>query len=99
MTLNDISITPSDGQLAMDATAKTYRYLDEKELAEQKKRGKGQGRPARRSEKMKRLLLASLAVLLAACGGEEFQDLRGFRQEFRRRHARQGGASARDQAL
>lgn len=36
VTLNDISITPSNGQLAMDATARTYRYLDEKELAEQK---------------------------------------------------------------
>jgi type IV pilus assembly protein PilO len=37
VALNDISVTPSGGQLAMDATAKTYRYLDEDELAEQKK--------------------------------------------------------------
>ena len=37
VALNDISITPMGGQLAMDATAKTYRYLDENELASQKK--------------------------------------------------------------
>jgi type IV pilus assembly protein PilO len=37
VTLNDISITPSAGGLSMDATAKTYRYLDESELAAQKK--------------------------------------------------------------
>jgi type IV pilus assembly protein PilO len=37
VTLNDISITPVGGQLSMDTTAKTYRYLDENELAAQKK--------------------------------------------------------------
>lgn len=37
VTLNDISISPSAGGLSMDATAKTYRYLDESELAAQKK--------------------------------------------------------------
>ena len=37
VTLNDISVTTVNGQLAMDATAKTYRYLDEDELAAQKK--------------------------------------------------------------
>lgn len=38
VTLNDISISPSTGGvLSMDATAKTYRYLDEDELAAQKK--------------------------------------------------------------
>ena len=39
VTLNDISIAPSTGGggLSMDATAKTYRYLDEDELAAQKK--------------------------------------------------------------
>jgi type IV pilus assembly protein PilO len=43
VTLNDISIIPvgvAGGQLAMDATAKTYRYLDEDELAAQKKAAK-----------------------------------------------------------
>ena len=38
VTLNDISITPiAGGMLSMESTAKTYRYLDEAELAAQKK--------------------------------------------------------------
>lgn len=37
VTLNDIGITPAGGQLSMNTTAKTYRYLDENELAAQKK--------------------------------------------------------------
>lgn len=37
VTLNDIVISPAGGTLTMDATAKTYRYLDEDELAAQKK--------------------------------------------------------------
>jgi type IV pilus assembly protein PilO len=41
VTLNDISIIPSsNGGLSMDATAKTYRYLDENELEAQKKAAK-----------------------------------------------------------
>jgi type IV pilus assembly protein PilO len=39
--LNDIVVTPAkDGVLAMDAVAKTYRYLDEEEIAKQKKAAK-----------------------------------------------------------
>jgi type IV pilus assembly protein PilO len=38
VTLNDISVGPGrDGMLAMDAVAKTFRYLDEEELAKQRK--------------------------------------------------------------
>ena len=38
VTLNDIALSPTGkGQLALDATAKTFRYLDEDELAAQKK--------------------------------------------------------------
>lgn len=40
VTLNDIAIAPAGGQLSMDAMAKTYRYLDEDELADQKKAAK-----------------------------------------------------------
>jgi type IV pilus assembly protein PilO len=41
VTLNDISIAPTaNGVLSMDAIAKTYRYLDEDELAAQKKAAK-----------------------------------------------------------
>ena len=36
VTLNDISITPSGNALSMSATAKTFRYLDEAEVAAQK---------------------------------------------------------------
>jgi len=46
VTLNDISIAPVagvGGGLSMDATAKTYRYLDEDELAAQKKASKPAG--------------------------------------------------------
>jgi type IV pilus assembly protein PilO len=37
VTLNNIAISPSGNGLAMDAVAKTYRYLDESEIAAQKK--------------------------------------------------------------
>ena len=37
VTLNDISISQTAGVLSMDTTAKTDRYLDESELASQKK--------------------------------------------------------------
>ncbi|MDD4929351.1 MAG: type 4a pilus biogenesis protein PilO [Gallionella sp.] len=43
VTLNDISISPAGGALAMDAVAKTFRYLDEEELASQKKSDKSAG--------------------------------------------------------
>lgn len=42
VTLNDISLSGSkDGTLVMDATAKTFRYLDEDEIAKQRKTAKG----------------------------------------------------------
>ena len=39
VTLNNISIAPvkDGGQLSLDATTKTFRYLDEEEIAKQKK--------------------------------------------------------------
>ena len=46
VTLNDIAIapaTPAGGALTMDATAKTFRYLDEDEIAAQKKAAKPAG--------------------------------------------------------
>jgi type IV pilus assembly protein PilO len=42
VTLNNISIMPGkDGALSLDATTKTFRYLDEEEIAKQKKTGQG----------------------------------------------------------
>jgi type IV pilus assembly protein PilO len=40
VTLNDIVITNDKGVLAMDAVAKTYRYLDEEEVAKQRQLAK-----------------------------------------------------------
>ena len=42
VTLNDINIVnvPKDGKLSMESTARTYRYLDEEEIAAQKKAAK-----------------------------------------------------------
>jgi type IV pilus assembly protein PilO len=37
VTLNDMAITNDKGVLAMDAVAKTYRYLDEDEIAKQRR--------------------------------------------------------------
>ena len=42
VTLNDVSIeTTKDGTLTMDAIARTFRYLDEEEIAAQRKAQKG----------------------------------------------------------
>lgn len=38
VTLNNISLIPSGNGLVMDATAKTFRYLDEEEMAAQKQK-------------------------------------------------------------
>lgn len=43
VTLNEISIKPASGTLVMEATAKTFRYLDEEELAAHKKATKSEG--------------------------------------------------------
>lgn len=42
VTLNNITISPqANGGLVLDATTKTFRYLDEAEMAQQKKPGQG----------------------------------------------------------
>jgi len=41
VTLNDIGLTGKDGSLVMDVTAKTFRYLDEEEVAAQSRAAKG----------------------------------------------------------
>jgi type IV pilus assembly protein PilO len=43
VTLNNIAISPApDGVLSMDAVAKTFRYLDQEEIAKQKQASRGQ---------------------------------------------------------
>jgi type IV pilus assembly protein PilO len=44
VTLNDIGIVNDKGTLVMDATAKTFRYLDEVEIAKQRKSAKDAGK-------------------------------------------------------
>ena len=46
VTLNEIEIKPAGGGLSMDAVAKTFRYLDEEEVAAQKKAEKPVVKPA-----------------------------------------------------
>lgn len=44
VTLNNIAITPAkDGNLVMDATAKTFRYLDAEEISLQRKNASAKG--------------------------------------------------------
>jgi len=43
VTLNEISIKPNGGTLVMEATAKTFRYLDEDEIAAQRKAARAAG--------------------------------------------------------
>jgi type IV pilus assembly protein PilO len=46
VTLNNLGITPRpDGSLILDATAKTYRYLDKDEVSQQAKATTGKGAP------------------------------------------------------
>ena len=47
MTLNDVSIqAQKDGILVMDATARTFRYLDDQEVAAQRKATAAAKKPA-----------------------------------------------------
>lgn len=46
VTLNNIAITSPGSELVMDAIAKTFRYLDEAEVAAQKKVASPAGKPA-----------------------------------------------------
>ena len=49
VTLNDVSISATkDGTLAMEAVARTFRYLDEEEIAAQRKAQQAAKRGGRR---------------------------------------------------
>ena len=46
VTLNDVTITAvKDNQLQMDATARTFRYLDDEEVSAQRKSAKAAKAP------------------------------------------------------
>jgi type IV pilus assembly protein PilO len=44
VTLNNLNITPTKDALGLDATAKTFRYLDADEVAAQRKAGPAGGK-------------------------------------------------------
>jgi len=48
VTLNDVAITNDKGTLTMDAVAKTFRYLDEEEIAKQRALTKAEKEKAKR---------------------------------------------------
>lgn len=47
VTLNDVGLTTSKNGLVLDATAKTFRYLDDSEVAAQRKAARDAGAPKR----------------------------------------------------
>ena len=51
VTLNDMALAPTKSGLVMDATARTYRYLDEEEASKRRKaavQGKAKAAPAKK---------------------------------------------------
>lgn len=49
VTLNDVALSVDrEGTLTMDATARTYRYLDEEEIAAQRRAARAAQQPQRR---------------------------------------------------
>jgi type IV pilus assembly protein PilO len=49
VTLNNVQISAAkDGNLSMDVTARTFRYLDEEELAAQRKAAASKKGPAKK---------------------------------------------------
>ena len=76
VTLNDVTIGPGkDGQLQMDATARTFRYLDDEEVSAQVGQSR-QGAEEMRFRDMRLFFLVLAALALAACGGEQYGDLK-----------------------
>jgi len=44
VTLNDVAIANDKGMLTLDAEAKTFRYLDEEEIAKQRAAAKAKAK-------------------------------------------------------
>ena len=84
----------------MDATAKTFRYLDEEEVAAQRKTPRTRTR-REASDEACAILLVVLRVLARrrAARGDEHGDLRQLREGLREAAARQHPAAAGGQAL
>ena len=56
VTLNDVGISAEKGNLTMEAVAKTFRYLDDEEIAKQRAAAKGKSRERPRNEARRRNL-------------------------------------------
>ena len=113
VTLHNIEIKPeskdSYDQLTLDVTARTYRYLDEDEIAaaEASKRKAAKTRAAGQWPAMNRpinsvsasvVALVCASVLLGACSSRD-DDLTHFIENDQERARRPGRAAARGQAL
>src|SRR4029079_1177447 len=81
VTLNNLGLSSDkDGTWIMDATARTFRYLDEEEVAAQRRAAREKAEKQKQGRKKMRM--RSLAVFStrvpAACGSGEFSDLKEF---------------------
>ena len=80
VTLNDVSHRQRQGHAdAWTPSAKTFRYLDEDEMAKQ--RALAQRTRGARNEARRASLPLPAALVLAGCGGECHQDLRAWMAE------------------
>jgi hypothetical protein len=71
VTLNNLTIVPRpDGSLTMDATAKTFRYLDQRKWLRSARRPEA---PRNESARISGVVL--LCLMLAACGGGNSDEL------------------------
>jgi len=96
VTLNDIGLTAAkDGSLSMDVTAKTFRYLGpmRKWRPEQGDKGRQGG------QEMKTLAVIALGLLLVACTGEEFGDLKAELKDKTKDSAREDRPAAGGEAI
>ena len=71
VTLNDVAISTDKGTLSMEAVAKTFRYLDEDEIAKNRAQAESQG------QEMKYATAICLCgtLMLAGCGSSGHPDL------------------------
>ena len=81
VTLNDVQIANEKGTLSLEAEARTFRYLDEEEIAKQRALAEGQGKGEGEAMKPRVAPILAIALALSACGGESHQDLRAWMAE------------------
>ena len=92
VTLNDIALNVGkDGTLTMDATAKTFRYLDEDEVADAARGGQGgQGGEGQEMKRAPLIAARGRAARSPPAAASEQQELRAELAGHDQGHARQG---------